>query len=72
MTLPLCVSVMLARELPLHEHNETITDEQGSAWYDSSGNENGDKCALNFGTTQGASGVEYNQTINGAHYYLHL
>jgi hypothetical protein len=53
-----------------HEHNETITDEEGSAWYDSSGNENGDKCAWNFGTPQGPSGAEYNQTINGVHYYL--
>ncbi len=53
-----------------HEHNETITDEQGNAWYDSSGNENGDKCAWNFGSAQGASGAQYNQTINGAHYYL--
>jgi hypothetical protein len=53
-----------------HEHNETITDEQGNAWYDSQGNENGDKCAWNFGSVSGASGAQYNQTINGAHYYL--
>ncbi|MGB8647971.1 MAG: hypothetical protein WCF84_22240 [Anaerolineae bacterium] len=49
-----------------HEHNETITDEQGSAWYDSRGYENGDKCAWNFGTYTGNS----NQTINGDHYFL--
>jgi hypothetical protein len=54
-----------------HEHNETITDPYGTAWYDSSGNENGDKCAWNFGTPLGGSaGAEYNQVINGGHYYL--
>ena len=49
-----------------HEHNETITDPQGSAWYDRRGYENGDKCAWNFGTV--TSG--YNQTINANHYIL--
>ncbi len=54
-----------------HEHNEAITDEQGSAWYDFRGYENGDKCAWNFGTMLGGSnGSEYNQVINGAHYFL--
>lgn len=53
-----------------HEHNETITDEQGSAWFDRRGSENGDKCAWNFGTATGPSGAQYNQTINGNHYYL--
>jgi hypothetical protein len=54
-----------------HEHNETITDPLGTAWYDSSGNEDGDKCAWNFGTPLGGSaGAEYNQVINGGHYYL--
>lgn len=53
-----------------HEHNETITDEQGSAWYDNQGFENGDKCAWIFGAFKGTSGHEYNQTINGHHYWL--
>jgi Phosphate-induced protein 1 conserved region len=53
-----------------HEHNESITDPLGTAWYDSSGNEIGDKCAWNFGTASGPAGAEYNQTINGHHYYL--
>jgi hypothetical protein len=54
-----------------HEHNETITDPLGTAWFDNSGNEDGDKCAWNFGSpTGGTGGAEYNQTINGRHYYL--
>ena len=53
-----------------HEHNETITDEQGNAWFDSAGYENGDKCAWIFGAASGSNGAEYNQTINGHHYYL--
>ncbi len=54
-----------------HEHNEAITDQQGSAWYDKQGAENGDKCAWTFGTALGstASG-QYNQLINGGTYYL--
>jgi hypothetical protein len=53
-----------------HEHNEAITDPQLNAWYDANGNENGDKCAWTFGTISGPSGSEYNQTINGHHYFL--
>ncbi len=54
-----------------HEHNETITDEEGSAWYDIQGNENGDKCAWNFGSSIGSTQYgAYNQTINGGHYEL--
>jgi hypothetical protein len=53
-----------------HEHNEAITDFQLNAWYDAAGYENGDKCAWDFGTLSGSNGSEYNQTINGHHYFL--
>ncbi|HLJ66096.1 MAG TPA: hypothetical protein VKX16_01890 [Chloroflexota bacterium] len=54
-----------------HEANETITDPLGNAWFDRSGYEIGDKCAWNFGSSQGSTQYgQYNQTINGAHYYM--
>jgi len=54
-----------------HEHNETITDPLGNAWYDRRGAEDGDKCAWNFGTSLGSTGNgSYNQLINGHPYYL--
>jgi hypothetical protein len=54
-----------------HEHNETITDQQGNAWYDAAGYENGDKCAWIFGTPLGGSpGSQYNQVIGSGRYYL--
>jgi hypothetical protein len=56
-----------------HEHNETITDEQGNAWYDRRGYEDGDKCAWKFGTQLGGtSGQQYNQVIDGDHYELQM
>ncbi len=55
-----------------HEHNEAITDPQLNAWYDAAGQEDGDKCAWYFGSVSGSNGSEYNQTINGHHYYLQL
>ena len=54
-----------------HEHNESITDPLGSAWYDRRGYENGDKCAWNFGSPiGGTNGKYYNQLIGGGTYYL--
>jgi VCBS repeat-containing protein len=54
-----------------HEHNEAVTDPEGNAWYDSQGNEDGDKCAWNFGAALGGNpGSQWNQVINGDHYYL--
>ncbi len=54
-----------------HEHNEAITDQQGSAWYDRTGYENGDKCAWNFGSAIGSTSYgQYNQAIGTGFYYL--
>jgi hypothetical protein len=54
-----------------HEHNETITDMLGSAWYDKRGYEDGDKCAWNFGTALGSTSYgQYNQVIGTGKYYL--
>jgi hypothetical protein len=54
-----------------HEHNEGITDEQGSAWFDNQGFEDGDKCAWTFGTALGSTGSgQYNQVIGTGKYYL--
>jgi len=54
-----------------HEHNETITDLLGNAWYDRRGFEDGDKCAWNFGSSIGSTSTgKYNQLINGHTYYL--
>jgi hypothetical protein len=54
-----------------HETNEMITDPTNQGWYDANFYENGDKCAWNFGTHLGATAFgDYNQVINGAHYFL--
>ena len=56
-----------------HEMSEAITDPFLSAWFDSTGNEIGDDCAYIYGdssTFQGAGGAEYNQTIDGDHYFI--
>jgi PKD repeat protein len=54
-----------------HEHNETITDPLGDGWIDSLGNEDGDECAWNFGSSLGGTpGAQWNQLINGDHYEL--
>jgi hypothetical protein len=52
-----------------HEISEAITDpDVNTGWYDSSGFENGDECAYEYGATSGAAGALYNQTVNGHHY----
>jgi PKD domain len=54
-----------------HESIEATTDPLGNAWLDRSGNEIGDDCAFIYGGGFGGSpGAEYNQTINGAHYFI--
>ncbi len=56
-----------------HENIETITDPLGTAWYDSSGNEIGDKCNFNFGSPLGgAAGAEYNEQLSSGNYWLQM
>jgi hypothetical protein len=54
-----------------HEQNETMTDPLGDAWFDSSGNEDGDKCETSFGAVLGDNGAaDFNQVISGHDYWL--
>jgi len=50
-----------------HEQFEMITDPLLNAWKDASGDENGDKCAYNYGTVATDTG---NVTLNGHRYIL--
>jgi hypothetical protein len=53
-----------------HEAEETVTDPDLNAWYDSNGYEDADKCAWKFGPTTGAIGSgAYNETF-GSHHWL--
>jgi len=53
-----------------HELEETVTDPDLNAWYDSRGAENGDKCAWTFGTTYTAAGGGIANMKLGARDYL--
>ena len=54
-----------------HEHNEMMTDPLGNAWYDSAGDEVGDKCAWVFGPSLGSTQYGgYNQAIGTGKYEL--
>jgi hypothetical protein len=55
-----------------HEHNETITDPFGNAWFDSSGQEIGDKCAWDFGTLAYNQNGGYNQSIGTGQYFMQM
>jgi hypothetical protein len=53
-----------------HELEESVTDPDLNAWYDTRGYENADKCAWTFGTTYAvANGSLANMTL-GSHQYL--
>jgi hypothetical protein len=54
-----------------HELEETATDPDLNAWYDSSGEENADKCAWTFGATYTASnGSLANMNLGGRDYLV--
>ncbi len=54
-----------------HEHQETMTDPLGTAWYDVDGNEIADKCVFTFGAPTGTTSFgQYNEVINTHQYWL--
>ena len=54
-----------------HELEETVTDPDLNAWYDTRGQENADKCAWTFGSTSTASnGSLYNMTFGGRNWMI--
>jgi len=54
-----------------HELTEMISDPEGTAWFDSTGNENADKCAWTFGNTLTLkSGAAYNADFGAHHKWL--
>ncbi len=56
-----------------HETEEAISDPDLNAWYDSSGEENADKCAWKFGPTTGTIGNRaYNQTFGGHNWLIQM
>ncbi len=56
-----------------HESEEAISDPDLNAWYDSSGNENADKCVWQFGTTYPAgNGSAYNETFGGLNWLIQM
>jgi hypothetical protein len=56
-----------------HETEEAITDPDLNAWFDSSGNEDADKCNFKFGPTQTASnGSKFNQTFGGHNWMIQM
>ena len=54
-----------------HELSEAVSDPEGNAWYASNGEENGDLCAWNFGTTSVLpSGAQWNVSLGGKDYLI--
>ena len=54
-----------------HELEEAVTDPAGDAWYDSDGNEIGDKCSWAFGATYAAmNGSKANMQLGGKDYLI--
>jgi hypothetical protein len=53
-----------------HELEETTTDPDLNAWYDTRGYENADKCAWTFGTAYTANGAKANMKLGGRDYLI--
>ena len=56
-----------------HESEEAASDPDLNAWYDSTGEENADKCAWKFGPLHTApNGSRYNQTLGGHNWLIQM
>jgi hypothetical protein len=53
-----------------HELEESVTDPLLDAWYDSTGDENADKCAWSFGTTYAANGAMANMHLGNRDFLI--
>ena len=53
-----------------HELEETVTDPNLNAWYDSRGAENADKCAWTFGSTYTVNGALANMRLGNRDYLI--
>jgi len=53
-----------------HELEETVTDPDLNAWYDSRGAENADKCAWTFGTTYPSNGALANMRLGSRDFLI--
>jgi Phosphate-induced protein 1 conserved region len=53
-----------------HELMETATDPLLDAWFDASGNENGDACAWNFVDSVSDGDYNYNLVVGNLKYYV--
>ena len=53
-----------------HEVEETTTDMLGTAWWDSRGYENADKCAWNFGSVSGSGSGVWNISVGGKNFLV--
>ena len=53
-----------------HELEETVTDPDLNAWYDTRGAENADKCAWTFGTTYSNGAGTANMNLGGRDYLI--
>jgi hypothetical protein len=57
----------------VHEASEAVSDPDLNAWYDSTGNENADKCAWKFGPFKGELGQgAYNQTFGTYNWLIQM
>ena len=64
------VSLDAMASIMVHEVDETLTDPFLSAWYDTIGAENGDKCARTYGVMSPVGAPRYNVQLGSINYLI--